>query len=335
MAITTTIRRTLICSLGVLGLALISTTAFAQALQKVTIRTDFTPAGTHAALHLALVKGWFKSAGLDVDLQDGKGSLDTIQLVGGGKIDIGQLSVSAVPEAREAGMEVKSVACFARRSDLAVLVPVNSPIKTARDLKGKRLVVFPASPWVPLIDTFLKNAGLTKSDVNIVYTDVNAMYSVYSRGQVDGVLTLAPFALPVLEKTRPSRAIDAADYGIDLPALGLVSSDQFIASHPDIVKKVVATTIHAWEYIRDGHVDEAVQAIIKDRPNANLDPAILKGQALGYLKYFDTPNTRGKPIGWQSEKDWAAATELLIHAGLIKAGAKPTDFYTNEFLPKG
>lgn len=322
--------------LAVAGLALFAglPMAAAQPLQKVTIRTDFTPAGTHGALHLALVKGWFKDAGLDVDLQDGKGSINTIQLVASSEVDFGQLSVSLVPTARQSGMKVVSVACFARRTDFAVLVPTDSPIKRAQDLKGKKIVVFPQSPWIPIIDTFLHNAGLTKDQVTILTVDANAMLPVYSSGQADAVMTLGPFSLPILAKTRPSRAIDAADYGIVLPALGLVTREDVIASHPDTVRKVVTTTVRAWKYIRDGHVDEAVQAIIKDRPDAQLDPKVLAGQITGYFGYFDTPNSKGKPIGWQSEKDWAAAVKLLTNAGVIKPGMKVSDIYTNKFVPE-
>ena len=55
------------------------------------------------------------------------------------------------------------------------------------------------------------------------------MFAVYSSGQADAVMTLGPFSLPILEKTRPSRAFDAADYGINLPALGLVTREDVIS----------------------------------------------------------------------------------------------------------
>ena len=305
----------------------------ATAQESIKIRTDFTPAGTHGALHLAFVKGWFKEAGLDVDLQDGKGSINTLQLVAGSGVDFGQLSVSLVPAARQSGMKVVSVACFARRTDFAVLVPEDSPMKGAQDLKGKKLVVFPQSPWIPIIGTFLHNAGLEKDQVTILTVDANAMFPVYSSGQADAVLTLGPFSLPVLEKTRPSRAFDAADYGINLPALGLVTREDVISSRPETVRKVVAITIRAWKYIREGHVDEAVQAIIRDRPDAQLDPKVLAGQINAYLAFFDTPNTKGKPIGWQSDQDWAAAVKLLSDTNVIKPGMNISDIYTNQFVP--
>jgi NitT/TauT family transport system substrate-binding protein len=307
--------------------------AAGRAAEKVVIRTDFTPAGTHGALHLALAKSWFKDAGLDVDLQDGKGSINTLQLVGAGEVDVGQLSVGLVPLAQESGMKVKSIAGFARRGDLSVLVPVDSPIKTAADLRGKRIVSFSASPWVPFIDPFLKTLGMKREDVKMVFVDPNAMYPTYSSGQADAVMTLAPFAMPVLAKTTPSRAIDAADQGIAFPGLGLVTRDALIAGRPEVIKKVVDATIRSWKYIYDGHVDEAVQAIVKNRPDSKLDPDVLQGQIVAYKSYFDTPNTAGKPLGWQSDKDWADAFKTMTEAGIIKSSHRPEDYYTNAFVP--
>ena len=45
------------------------------------MRTDFLPWGMHAGLHLGVVKGWFKEAGVDVEVSDGRGSGVTMQQV--------------------------------------------------------------------------------------------------------------------------------------------------------------------------------------------------------------------------------------------------------------
>ena len=55
-----------------------ASTAMAQ--DKLSVRLDFSPWGVQAAMHLAQNKGWFKEAKLDVDIQDGRGSGNTIQL---------------------------------------------------------------------------------------------------------------------------------------------------------------------------------------------------------------------------------------------------------------
>jgi ABC-type nitrate/sulfonate/bicarbonate transport system substrate-binding protein len=57
----------------------------ALAREKLTVRLDFLPWGVHAAMHLAQTKGWFEQAGLEAEIQDGRGSNNTLQLVNAGR----------------------------------------------------------------------------------------------------------------------------------------------------------------------------------------------------------------------------------------------------------
>ena len=88
----------------------------------------------------------------------------------------------------------------------------------------------------------------------------------------------------------------------------------------------------AWAYIRDGHVDEAVDATLKQRPDSRLDPNIIKGQLEICLTLLDSANTVGKPIGWQSKADWENCLTTQIDAGVIKPGLNPDNFFTNEMI---
>jgi NitT/TauT family transport system substrate-binding protein len=146
-------------------------------------------------------------------------------------------------------------------------------------------------------------------------------------------MTLGPGAAHVL-KSRPSRAIDADQYGIIFPDHGLVVNEDFIKNRAPVLRKVIEIAVRAWKYTLDGHEDEAIDAVMADRPNYNLDRDILKAHWNLYKAYIDTPNTIGEPFGWQSPKDWEAANnKTLVDAGVIRPGRDIGDFYTNEFVP--
>ena len=78
--------------------------------------------------------------------------------------------------------------------------------------------------------------------------------------------------------------------------------------------------------------EEAAEAIIKQRPNAKLDKKVLKDQIQLTIDFFDTPATKGKPIGYQAPEDWAKAAKLAQEAGIIKPGTDPSTYYTNELV---
>ena len=73
-------------AVGLLGRA---APARAQSLPKLVVRVDFSPWGMHAGLHLGVEKGWFKEAGLEVEVSDGKGTGIVLPQVASGDVDVG------------------------------------------------------------------------------------------------------------------------------------------------------------------------------------------------------------------------------------------------------
>jgi len=66
------------------------------------------------------VTAWFREAGLSVEVQDGRGSGNTLQLVNAGQADVGQIQVGLIAQAREQGATVRAFAGFGRRPVIAL-----------------------------------------------------------------------------------------------------------------------------------------------------------------------------------------------------------------------
>jgi NitT/TauT family transport system substrate-binding protein len=139
-------------------------------------------------------------------------------------------------------------------------------------------------------------------------------------------------AVPVADKSRPSDTILITQANIVFPSYGLVAREETLANREDALMKLVRVQQRAWAYLADGHVEEGVEAIMTQRPDALLDPDVLRGQIELSIEHFDTPATAGKPLGWQAAEDWGAALASLAGAGAIAPGASPSDYYTNELI---
>ena len=313
---------------------LAAVTHASQAAEKVTVRLSFTPQADHAALHLAKDKGWFSREGFDVDIQDGTGSLNAIQLVASDQIDIAQVQLGGMAIALEKKLPIKSFAGFMPVGDFVVMVPRDSGINTPADLKGKKILSFTGSPGSIFIDSFLSRFKLDRKSVEVTMVAPGAMYNLYSAKEADGLVTLGWYGLPVVEKTRPSRAFLLSDWGIQFPSYGLLASHKTLERRRDMLRKFTKLQIETWEYIWNGHVDEAVQAFTKQRPGMKLDPEVMKAQVELIHPYFFTPATKGRRIGWQARSDWVAAIQSMKEAGVIAGTLKPEDYYTNDFIPK-
>lgn len=325
-------RHTLRAIVAVLAMAALAAgSGAAVAADKLTVRLDFSPWGVQAAMHLAQNKGWFKEAGLDVDIQDGRGSGNTIQLVNAGQADVGQVQVGLVGSARAKGATIRSIATFQRRTDLCVLVDKDLAVSKAADLRGKTVVVFAASPWTPFIDVYLKSAGLTRDDLKIDVVDPAALWGTYLAKRADGLMSTVGSALPIAEQSRPSKCLLASDANIAFPAYGLVAREDTIANKGAALRKLIQVEQRAWQHLRT-NPDDGVKAMIAERPDARLDPAVLLGQIKLTLDYFDTPASKGKPIGWQAQEDWEAALKSMEAAGVVNPGWKAADYYTNALI---
>lgn len=324
-------RRIVLSTLMLLGMAAGAAVSPASAQDKLSVRLDFSPWGVQAAMHLAQNQGWFKEANLDVDIQDGRGSGNTIQLVNAGQADVGQVQVGLVGSARAKGATIRSIATFQHRTDLCILIDKDSPMSKVADLRGKTVVVFAASPWAPFIDTYLKAGGLSRDDLKVDVVDPAALWGTYIAKRADGLMSTVGSALPIADASRPSKCLLASDAGIAFPSYGLVAREDTIANKGAALHRLIQVEQRAWAQLQK-NPEDGVKAMLAERPDAKLDPKVLLSQIKLTLEYFDTPATTGKPIGWQAKEDWQAALKSMQDAGVVNAGWNADDYYTNALV---
>ena len=65
------------------------------------------------------------------------------------------------------------------------------------------------------------------------------------------------------------------------------------------------------------------------------DTAITRRELEISWKLWVTPNTKGKPLGWSSDADWAATIGVLKDYGGVTAPLQPDQLFTNEYVPSG
>jgi len=330
----TTSRRVLLgAAAGILAAGLTAPLA-AQHMPELSVRVDWTPWGMHAGFHLAKEKGWFEEAGVDVEVSDGKGSSLTLQQVAAGDIDVGWVQLGTMATARGQGLPLISIAGLVRKGELGALVERGAGLETVKDLEGHKVAYTATSGWGPLVEVFLEAGGADRSRVELVNVDASSLVSAFTSGSVDASLTTYAFFKPIVEEARPADGILLADVGINIPSYGLVTTPAVLEEKADALERFVPVVIRAWEYIHDGHIDEAVEAIMSQRPHEKLDPDILRGQIEEYQPFFNTEATADEPYGWQAEEDWAATIEVLESVGVIEPGSQPADYYTNRFVPR-
>ncbi|HEY8994353.1 MAG TPA: ABC transporter substrate-binding protein [Lacunisphaera sp.] len=157
------------------------------------------------AFAIAAEKGWFKEAGVDVELlwfEYGP----SMEAFTAGKVDAVMVTNGdALVTGATGGKNVMIlVTDYSNGNDMVVAKP---GIKSLKDLKGKKIGVEVGFVDHLLLLNGLKKAGLAESDVTIVPTPTNQAPQVLASGQVDAVAAWQPNSGAALKALPGSKAV--------------------------------------------------------------------------------------------------------------------------------
>jgi NitT/TauT family transport system substrate-binding protein len=157
------------------------------------------------AFAIAAEKGWFKAAGVEVELlwfEYGP----SMEAFTAGKVDAVMVTNGdALVTGATGGKNVMIlVTDYSNGNDMVVAKP---GIKSLKDLKGKKIGVEVGFVDHLLLLNGLKKAGLSESDVTLVPTPTNQTPQVLASGQVDAVAAWQPNSGAALKALPGSTAV--------------------------------------------------------------------------------------------------------------------------------
>lgn len=159
----------------------------ALAADKITLLLDWFVNPDHGPIILAREKGYFKDAGLEVDIVPPADPADPPKLVAAGKAD---LAVSYQPQLHlqvHQGLPLVRVGTLVATPLNCLLVLADGPVKTIADLKGRKVGFSVAGVEEALLTAMLKRHGLKFSDIELVNVNWSISPSLMSK-QVDAVI---------------------------------------------------------------------------------------------------------------------------------------------------
>lgn len=222
--------------------------------------------GTQSFVHdqtLAMAAGYFEETfGEDISVETVvfSSGRDAINAMISGDVDFiysGSIpAVSGLANGLEA--EVIWVHNVLNRSD-AVVARSGSGITSIEDLKGKKVAVPFVSTTHYILETGLKEAGMTSEDVEMLDLQPDEIYAAWGRGDIDAAALWDPVLSELEGEEIIYSAGDAAEDGFPTMDLGLVRKD-FAQKYPELVSKYTEALSKA-EQLYDEDKDEAVNIL--------------------------------------------------------------------------
>jgi NitT/TauT family transport system substrate-binding protein len=153
-----------ILPLIVAAFALASGTAVAQTKEKAVLLLNWYTYSEHAPFYLGKERGYFDQEGIDLDIQEGRGSGVTVQAVAAGTAAFGYADVPTMMKAASKGAPVIAVGVALQTSPMSVMGFADRNIRKPEDIKGKTVAVTPGDSMSQIWPLFLQKNGLKQSD---------------------------------------------------------------------------------------------------------------------------------------------------------------------------
>jgi NitT/TauT family transport system substrate-binding protein len=317
-----------IVALALAACAVAAGPALAQGKDKVVLLLNWYTYSEHAPFYYGKERGYFDQEGIDLDIQEGRGSGITVQAVAAGTATFGYADVPTMIKAASKGAPVTAVGVALQTSPMSVMGFCEKNIRKPQDIKGKTVAVTPGDSMSQIWPLYLKKTGLSESDFKQVAGDAQTKLNAVINSQADMLLGyVMDQAIKLLDATHkqvcPLRFSDA---GINMVSSGVIVQK-------DLVKRFLRAATRSLEDAAKSP-EAAIDAMLKANPKSGVRDTALVGmkETARLYKGPDNPNDRPLRVG---AKNMAETLALLTeYGGLDKASAgKPDDYYTNAYLP--
>src|SRR5262245_6594622 len=302
----------------------------AAAQDQVNVRFSWKMKGEYAPYFTALDKGYFQKENLQVRLGEGAGAQAALGALIQGQEDIVVLPGIFALSAIQKGLPVKLVALYHPKTPVTLITFPDKPARTPKDLEGMTVAHSVGETGTSYLDAFLKLNGVEPGKVKRTMMNAQARVPAFIQRQVDVVSVYQTNDLPIMlekEKT-PFVIMDMVQFGLAVPGMALVTSDQHLAKKPDVLKRFARAVAAA---IEDAQKDlqGATVATRKNWTSPPSETAVFQ-QVKATIEAI--PSQPGQPIGLIDAKLIEDTLKLLHSVGEIDA-PKPLDtYYSNALL---
>ena len=299
--------------------------ASGKPLLKVGFQLDWFPSAEHGGHFEALVKNYYRDAGLDVTIVPGGPGASGMQKVALGQIEFAMGRSDDVILAVQHGLPLLIVGAQMQHDPQAILLHEESPVKTFRDLDGKSVMAAPGSNWIAFLQArYGIHFGIFPLDFGLArfMADKNFIQQCFISNEpyyvgLQGVKT---------------RALLIADGGYD-PYRVIFTSQTFAREHPEAVRAFLAASARGWLEFLHGDSTEAGARIQRESPTQTPPLIAFSIAAMKSYRLVEGDPAKGERIGLITPARLTGMVQTLVQLQALPAPVPLEDFARFEFVP--
>lgn len=305
----------------IIAVIAIGLVVFRQPKDSKVVKIGYLPTATITALPIWIIQqqDLFTKAGIQVELTPFQSSNQALEAVVRNDVDlvpgISSLPVYVAQLIDPKGVKGFSTMYFSKDPGDAIIVKINSPIKTTKDLEGRKIAVFPGSTATNILKDSLKKQSVDVSKVEIVPLSPTNYLQALEVGSVDALYSYEPNT-SLAVSSNMARKISGSLYTgnvSDTPyAIGIIS-DKFVAEHSSLANSVIKVFKQANDYALSN--ESNTRNLIAEKSKISIDAANL----MNIL-----PTKFGSDIDMQKNDEWL---NWLVSIGELKSKPYLSNFF--------
>ena len=218
--------------------------------------------------------GYFKEAGLDVEISDFQGGAKSLQALMGGSVQVVTGSFDHTIQIQAKGERIVALVQMGRFPGFALALRKEKAdaYKGPKDLKGMKIgVTAPGSSTHFMVLYMMAQAGLKPEDASFIGTGSgNTVVAAVKRGEVDAISNADPMinildregAVKIVADTRTAEGTQAV-YGGPYPAAVLYTTAAFAEKNPNTAQALVTALVRGLKWVQN-HSPEEIAKIMPE-----------------------------------------------------------------------
>lgn len=307
---------------------------------KVSLAVGGKSALYYLSLTIAEKKGFFKDAGLEMEINDFPGGSKSLEALMGGSVDVVAGAYEHTIRMQQRGQAIKGFALIGSGMQIAIGMrsDVADKVKSAADIKGMKFgVSAPGSSTHMLLLTWAAKAGLKATDFSVIGVGAGAsVVAAIENKSVDGISQTDPALTILQEKGLIKIALDTRTkkgnqdfFGGAFPAGCLYAQPSLMSKTPNTAQALATAIVRADEWLQTAKPSEVADTV---------PPAYLLGDRAVYEKSFAGVRECISPDGTMPSGAQDNCMKFLV-TGDPKLAAdkdkiKLADTWTNEFAER-
>jgi NitT/TauT family transport system substrate-binding protein len=296
-----------------------------SALPKVRFKDDWFPQAEHGGFYQALAKGYYKEAGIDVEIVPGGPGVPVDEIVLAGQVDLAMGRSDDIIAWDSLGLPFVIVGVYMERDPQAILVHDESPVKTFADLNDKTIMGVQGSNWIEYIKAHYHiDFRLIPSNFGIAQfmADKNFIQQCF--------VTDEPYY--ILKNGGHPRTLIMSDSGFN-PYRIIYTTQKFAREHPAEVRAFMAASLRGWDDYMNGDPSPGKALIAKSNPQMSQEFMDYSNKAMHDYHIVSGKPEAGEKLGLMTRKRLQEQVDDLVRLKIISGPIPVDNFARFDFIP--